>query len=85
MDKLIEMKAGHCIEDMDMFGKALVLYMRSQGTPGIRVLPFCKGDSPAWLILSRLVPLEPCYLEEEDLLLGQCRNASHHHGRCAWQ
>jgi protease II len=59
MDKLVEMEAGDCIEDMDMFRKALVLYIRSQGSPGIRVLPFCTGDSTAWLILSRLVLLEP--------------------------
>ena len=43
LETLVEVEAGDCIEDMDMFHKALVLYIRSQGLPCIKVVPFPTG------------------------------------------
>ena len=43
LDTFVEVEAGDCIEDMDMFHKALVLYIRSQGLPCIRVVPMPAG------------------------------------------
>ena len=37
------MEPGECIEDMDIFHRALVLYMRSKGMPCIKVLPLRTG------------------------------------------
>lgn len=44
MSKLTEMEVGDCIEDMDMFHTALMLYVRCKGVPCIRVLPLGKGE-----------------------------------------
>ena len=43
LEILVEGSAGDCIEDMDMFHKALVLYTRSKGLPCIRVVPMPTG------------------------------------------
>ena len=46
---------GEHIEDMDMFHAALVLYVRYQGRPCIRVLSFPKGE-PCSMLAEQL----PC-------------------------
>ena len=43
LDTFVEVESGDCIEDMDMFHKALVLHIRSQGLPCIRVVPLPTG------------------------------------------
>ncbi len=43
MKRLPLMEPGECIEDMDIFHRALVLYMRSKGMPCIKVLPLRTG------------------------------------------
>ena len=43
LDTLVEVAAEDCIEDMDMFHKALVLYIRSRGLPCIRIVPLPTG------------------------------------------
>ena len=44
MKRLPFMEPGECIEDMDMFHRALVLYMRIKGVPCVKVLPLRAGE-----------------------------------------
>ena len=48
LDTFVEAEDGDCIEDMDMFHKALVLYIRSRGVPCIRVVPLPTGALTTW-------------------------------------
>lgn len=40
---LVPVRQGRCIEDMDVFGTALILYERCNGWPAIALLPLQEG------------------------------------------